>query len=370
MRVRSGARADQGAVAVFFALLVVGLLGFGAVVVDVGALYVEGRQLQNGAENSALAIAERCATSSAGCTSTASAAEKVIAGANALDGKTDIETICGTAAGLSGCSSSGERARFGCRPVTGSAPYVQVQTRSLTADESSNLLPGFLIKLFNNDYAGTEVRACARAAYGTPGGLAGELPLAISECEFNYWRNLYGLVQPSSSGVYPPAAEATLYFHDAGEKGPSNCPARNTANNMDSPGGFGWLTTNGDCQTSTTLDGDATEKQGNSVPNDCEAQEFAAMWKKIVHVNVYRTVTKDPATNKYVYDIVGYGAFYLSGYRLSGSPDYTRASPNLGVPCPSSSRCISGWFTTDPTATSGPLVAGPSYGTTGIKSTG
>ncbi len=361
MPLKHRADGERGAVAIMFALLITGLLGLGVLLVDVGQLYVEGRQLQNGAENVALAVARTCATS--GCNTTAG---NDLADGNSQDGTSTVETVCGTAPGLSGCGSTGERARYGCHQVGPlSAPYVQVQTLS-RLPSGSNLLPGTLMRVLNPGYTGTAVRACARASYGNPSGLTGELPLAISSCEFTYWRDLYGLVNPVPG---PPAAEAVLYFHNTGDVGASNCPARDTANNADSPGGFGWLTTNGSCRTATTLAGDATEKQGNSVPSDCTAADFAAMHNRIVNVPIYNSV-REVAPGKYEYDLAGYAAFYLSGYRLSGSPDYNRASPNLGVPCSGNARCISGWFTTEPVPATGPLVAGTTYGSLAIRSSG
>ena len=58
---RSLTRHDQderGAVLVWVALMLVVLLGIGALVIDVGALYAERRQLQNGADAAALAVAD------------------------------------------------------------------------------------------------------------------------------------------------------------------------------------------------------------------------------------------------------------------------------------------------------------------------
>ena len=52
---------DRGAVLVWVALMLVVLLGIGALVIDVGALYAERRQLQNGADAAALAVAADCA---------------------------------------------------------------------------------------------------------------------------------------------------------------------------------------------------------------------------------------------------------------------------------------------------------------------
>ncbi len=54
-------RDDAGAVIVWVALMMVVLLGMGALVIDVGQLYAERRELQNGADAAALAVAQDCA---------------------------------------------------------------------------------------------------------------------------------------------------------------------------------------------------------------------------------------------------------------------------------------------------------------------
>ncbi len=357
-------RADQGNVSVMFGLMVATLFALGALMVDAATLYVEGRQLQNGAENSALAIARTCATT--GC---APAAGTALANQNARDGATSMELVCGTAPGLSACPSEGTRARYGCRPVTGTAPYVQVQTLTQQTD-GTNLLPGFFIRMIDDGYAGTGVRACARAAYGSPTGMTSELPLALSGCELDWWQNRYQSLFGTKfvTPPYPSSAHAVLYFHNTGELGLSDCPNSSPSNaNPQLPGGFGWLTTTaGACQVATDSNGDAYEKPGNSVPNDCTAADFTAMLGQVVHVPVFGTITN--STGKY--DIVGYASFYLTGYRLSGSPAYAQALSGYTVPCGTSARCISGFFVTDPAPAPGPLTAGPGYGAVGINLAG
>ena len=54
-------RDDEGATAILVVIVMVVLLGMGAMVVDVGGLWSERRQLQNGADASSLAIAQMCA---------------------------------------------------------------------------------------------------------------------------------------------------------------------------------------------------------------------------------------------------------------------------------------------------------------------
>lgn len=361
------ARDDRGDVSILFAFTVFAMFGIGALVVDAGTVLIEGRQLQNGAENAALVIAGTCAEGAC-----APGAGDATANGNALDGVTQVETVCGTAPGLAACTSTGERfdpddgSRLpkSCLAPSGTAPFVQVHTRARKADGSPQL-QGFMVRVMDPfmdpDYTGTEVRTCARAAYGTPAGLTGELPLTVSECEFSYWLGLFGLVNEPFDGT----GEAVLYFHGDGDKGASGCPSRSGAN-QDSPGGFGWLTTTTDCAVATTVDGDATEKSGNSVPSECDAANFAEMLNKPVHIPIYSTVSSGG-----VYDITGYASFHLTGYRLSGNPAYNHTSATQPADwCTGNDRCISGYFTVDVTPSRGPLVAASSYGAIAIRVVG
>ncbi|MHB1008794.1 MAG: pilus assembly protein TadG-related protein, partial [Propionibacteriaceae bacterium] len=53
-------RRERGAVAVVVAIWMVVALGFAAISIDVGSIYSDKKQLQNGADAAALAIAESC----------------------------------------------------------------------------------------------------------------------------------------------------------------------------------------------------------------------------------------------------------------------------------------------------------------------
>ena len=57
---------ERGAVAIIIALLMVVLIGFAALAVDISAMWAEKRQLQNGADAAALAIAQDCAKNACG----------------------------------------------------------------------------------------------------------------------------------------------------------------------------------------------------------------------------------------------------------------------------------------------------------------
>ena len=77
---------DEGLVLVLVAGLLVVLLGMAALAVDLGSLYSERRQLRNGADAAALAIAEDCGRDPASCDQEAGATAQMYADANSDDG--------------------------------------------------------------------------------------------------------------------------------------------------------------------------------------------------------------------------------------------------------------------------------------------
>ena len=95
-------RDDAGAVIVFVALMMVVLLGMGALVIDVGQLYAERRELQNGADAAALAVAQDCAGGD--CLDEATTAD-TYADDNAHDGQAAVDEVCGSGPGLTACAT-------------------------------------------------------------------------------------------------------------------------------------------------------------------------------------------------------------------------------------------------------------------------
>ena len=76
--------AERGAVAVIVAIMMVVILGCAAIAIDVSAMWAEKRQLQNGADAGALAIAQNCARGACGTPSTTA---QTYAVANRNDGQ-------------------------------------------------------------------------------------------------------------------------------------------------------------------------------------------------------------------------------------------------------------------------------------------
>lgn len=105
-------RDDAGAVTVLVALLLpVVLLGMAALALDVGSMYVQKRQLQNGADAAALGVAGDCASQPLTCTQgTASTTANTFANRNANAGPGNFGAataplLCGTITGLTPCPS-------------------------------------------------------------------------------------------------------------------------------------------------------------------------------------------------------------------------------------------------------------------------
>src|ERR1017187_4347388 len=94
-------RDERGVIGVLIAMMLgAGVLtGVGALVIDVGQLYQERAELQNGADAAALAVAKSCATGTGTCTAAAAttlAAPYANANASALTGDTAASVVCGS----------------------------------------------------------------------------------------------------------------------------------------------------------------------------------------------------------------------------------------------------------------------------------
>ncbi|SFR69128.1 Flp pilus assembly protein TadG [Agromyces sp. CF514] len=94
-------REEHGASAVLVGILLLVLVGFGAIAVDVGAMYSERAQLQNAADAGAIAAAEYCGANG-GCATTAqktgaTSAALAVTGGNMLDGENTTSPLTFTA---------------------------------------------------------------------------------------------------------------------------------------------------------------------------------------------------------------------------------------------------------------------------------
>ncbi len=349
---------DGGAAAIIIALVVSAfLVAMSALTIDVGSLFAQRRELQNGADAGALAVARSCV--SATCDPTKA---QTYSTANDTSGASQLDSsfgaaVCGTFPGLPSCTTPSLPAAsqvYDCsEPPPGSAQYAQVRTESAAG---SKLTPGFFARalLGNSSYAGTTVHACARATVRAATGGAG-LALTISACEWNAMTsNGTTFAPPPPYPPNPPAAdEVNLQLHDGNATSSTYpCPTGYGAG-ADLPGGFGWLDdTSGTCQTTIDTNNTYGASTGVSISADCKtALDNAITNRTVLYIPVYSAVLGGSGTNG-TYSLAGFAAFVPTGYNLpgAGSPS-KRASWLTGQYCyvalggNANTKCLSGFFT-------------------------
>jgi hypothetical protein len=291
---------DTGAVGVFVAITIAVLLGLVGLTIDVGAMYWERRELQNGADAGALAIAEECALGSPLCNETAAAPSvKSLADGNSSDGAAAIDIL----------------------KINSGAHTVTVRTSTLNDDGTVKFDP-FFAEVIGFD--GSTIRAEAVAQWGNPSSLFG-LPLIISMCEF-----------PGTSQL--PSPEDILYFHDGNNAEECNAQAGQDADGDGFlAGGFGWLTGDGDCelflQTGSWYDADP----GSSPSNGCDPAPLLDLVGQDIPLPIFDDLFGVGTDGNY--HIAGFAMFHITGFNFGG---LFKANP----PCSGDERCMSGYFTT------------------------
>ncbi len=234
-------REERGAIGVLVAIMLgCGVLtGMGALVIDVGQLYQERAELQNGADAAALGVAKTCALG--GCAPTVA---QLYANANAsrlTGGAAGVDMVCGSG-GLQGCPAP-TGAKADCpAPPPGGTGYVQVYTSTLTAGGSTLLPPVFARTLLgNSSYRGSAVLACAQAEWGAPAA-ATAAAVTISACEWDQATQQgasFGPAPPSPPNPAPAlASDQVLMLNNTGvnNNGCATEPA-----GSDGPDSFGWV---------------------------------------------------------------------------------------------------------------------------------
>jgi Flp pilus assembly protein TadG len=352
---------DRGAIAVMTAIVgSVVLVGSAALALDVGQLYSERRQLQNGADAAAIAIAQSCARgladAAAPCNTGLGAA---LVNGNALDGRSQVSRICGTAPGLASCPASSSSGAS-CPPAATASPrYVEVHVRTGTADGSNVVSPAFLRVLPGFDsYAGTTVAACARAGYGAPGNVISELPIGVSQCVVDRYKTTHG-------GTFGPSTLTTAtstelkHWEAALELHKASGPCATGGSGSTAPGHFGWLDTSG-CSIETTLGALVPGDSGNSNPNTtlgCTDSYLAERLGKVVYLPIYDSVTGTGSDAQY--RVVSFAAFLFTGWELSGTSHMSTVTGSS--PCKSPVTCISGVFLYDVQPPPAPISSAPQY---------
>jgi len=225
----SGQSADRerGAAGVMVAVMMVVLIGAGALAVDTGQIYAERAQLQNAADAGALAGADLCSVSG-GCTQTAAnTVADALANSNSNDGKSTVESVDLSVPG-------------------------QVSVTTSTKDGVTNA--GFLTKMFasalNAPPAKVGATATAKWLYPTEGVTV--LPLTFATCEFK------------DDGL------PHKILTQGGGNGAQDCNGLNPSNQI-IPGGFAWLMPDGGagCKVTAEIGEWSLTSAGMGVPNGC-----------------------------------------------------------------------------------------------------
>lgn len=273
---------EQGAISVIVAILLVSLLGFVAIAVDVGVIYSERAQLQNGADASAIAMAQKCAKDSAdpGCSTTSSLATS-LTNQNALDGMSNVYNV----------------------ELDKTTRKVSVTTTAKEAGGTDNS-----VSLFFADVLGIptkEVGTRSSAEWGSPKAGRTAFPLAFSICQVkDHLDGSLQLLQDHGNNANPDC-----------NYGPSGAAVA---------GGFGWLAPDaGKCGGTIDLDlSEGGSDTGNNAPGHCAtelnqwASDITAGKDVVVLLPVFDEVTGTGAGA--VYGLVSFAAFKVTGWKFSG----------------------------------------------------
>ncbi|MDQ0633055.1 Flp pilus assembly protein TadG [Arthrobacter pascens] len=274
---------ERGAISVIVALVLVALLGFTAVAVDVGMLYSEKAQLQNGADAAALLVAQKCAknTSDSDCSTTSTLASSY-ANANANDSLSNIKSTLLDKTNRTVTVTAGAQ-------ETGNVP---------------NKVSFFFARALGITV--TEVNAQSTVTWGSPMAGRTAFPLAFSVCQ----------VKDSIGG-------ALQLLQDHGVNQNADCLYGPSGAAVE--GGFGWLVQDtGVC--GGTIDiavNEGGSDPGNNAPNNCSAtlqkwvDEITAGRDVIVLLPVYTTVTG--TGNGAVYHLISFAAFKVKGWKFTGN---------------------------------------------------
>ena len=363
-------RDERGAMGVLIAVLIGGgvLIGMGALAVDVGQIYQNRAELQNGADAGALAVAESCAL---GTCTTGIAGQNATGNASQLTGNNAaVDLVCGSGTGMSACPSS-TGAPYNCpaNPPAGTN-YVDVHTSTLTASGSTLLPPVFARTLTGNSgYQGTNVKACAQAEWGAPTS-ATTIAYTISACSwYVYTNNGTSFAPPPPYPPNPlpaPSFDHILFEHGSQGSKTTGCPPYQPSG-QDAPGNFGWTNDSGNCST-VISNGSYGGNTGASASGDCQTVIQTA-WanKTIVYLPVYSAISG--TGNNVSYTLLGFAAFVITGYRITGSfhaNDWLNSANN----CKGNNFCIDGYFTQGLIPSTGGLGGGKGLGASIVKLTG
>lgn len=349
---------ERGAIGAMVAILIGGgvLTGMGALVIDVGQVFQERGELQNGADAAALGVAKSCALGT--CTPSV-ASQLADANASSLTGGTaGVQLVCGSD-GLGACAAS-TGSITDCPTPPAGANYVDVYTS--TSDAGSTLLPPVFADtlLGNSGSQGTSVGACAQAQWGAPSA-ATTVALTISACEWDQATQqgaLFAPAPPYSQNAAPAASFDQVLTPNPGNGGCATEPAGDDGADI-----FGWAAdATGNCTlpvSGTSFPGSA----GNSMSAACQAVLQNA-WQSQVPILVPVYGSFDNAGDTYT--LQGFADFVVTGYNLPGFEAQDWLDPANSC---QTATCLNGYFVQGLIPSTG-SITGPGLGASVIDLTG
>jgi hypothetical protein len=328
---------DKGAVAIIVAVLMVAVLGCAAIAVDVGAMYSEKAQIQNGADATALAIAGDCAKG-LNCATAMAAPGNRLADANANDGSTGVSSV-----------------------TQPNATTVRVETNAREAGSGSNHFSLFFAKVLGIDTAA--ITAAAEASWGSPSE-ATTLPWTISMCVFEKYLSSSQLAELHSTGTFTgdPNPTRILFRYDQNVPTVPGCDAQNGY----APGGFGWLDTDTGCSTNINIaNSEVGSNPGNDIPNVCRDMP-ATIKDSPILIPIFTSAVQNGQKTRYT--LAGFLAFKVTGFKFGGGPGLTDLDPSAPDCTGGNCRGIQGYFTRFVSLEEGLSITStlPNYGGTGV----
>jgi len=368
---------ERGAVAVIVAFVVASfvLTGVAALTFDAGSLYAERRVVQNAADAASLELAQACARGDVTKCSPSAGDLTNLANLNSPDAFTDIDSVCGSTAPFTPCPEPwlvpgwvpllSDCTRPAALPATAHWVEVRTKTRSTSANHPS-VVPKLFANASDPSYAGTGVKACARAGWGSVGTSTNAFPLVLGVCGWdqatqggthfatapspqyspapNQAANGTGTSSLPSASLVPAATLTAITVHtSSGTNGVYKCDTQTAGKYY--PGGFGWTQTTGSgCSENFTDTGQVTGSNGAEAPNGCKSGGLVPYVGTVVLIPIFKEVVGS------TYVIDGLASFYLAGYANvpSGGPKSMDGYKSSLFPVcneGSSTTCLYGWFT-------------------------
>jgi hypothetical protein len=353
------------------------LLGFLALVIDVGRVYVEREELRGGADAAALGVAKACADATVDCSSASAvlAVAQRFADGNASDQLTQVVAVCCRFADREEPCPQPAGNLTDCLGQAPGALFVEVHLA--TEVGGGYVLPPMFAGTLTGNPQGAAVAACARATW-TPATQVSIVALALSECEFAA-ATATGFVDPVDA---TPADEESIEL----VPGHGTCPGVPPSPWL-RPGPAAWLAGDAACQVTPGPDGQlvgamdaGTPSAGvatggvpsagvpsGGTPNIGAADPLPAtgcvsrlaqarVAGEIVFVAVYDGVSA--ARPERTYHLSGLAPFLVTGWRLGADPaavadsslgGVTHAVCGAGDPIPvsppiASPQCVAGVF--------------------------